>query len=721
VIHFSKHWKPARHLFPSIEKWLAGMLALWCLGGVNAAEFHVALSGQDSNPGTREQPFASLEKARDAARAARAAAGAQPVTLWVQGGKYFLTQPFGLTAADSGRPGAPLVIRSVENETVVLCGARRLKATDFKPVTGAAALARVAPEARGKLVELDLAALGIAHRKPLPDLFSDNGGLLEIYVKGQRLPLARYPNEGYMTMKCVLFNGGGQAERGRWGDKNLKQSKTGPGVFEYRDDRHARWVEAARRGALWVKGYWRCVWQNEAVRVGAIDPERRTVTLAKAVPGGIGSKYFRPEGDGNEKYWVLNLLEEVDRPGEWCVDFQDGKLYLFPPRGWEQAELLLADNAEPVVRLSDASHVVLRQLTIEGGLDHGVVIRGGAGAVLAGCTVRNVARYGVRVDGGSGHVVQSCDVYDTGAGGVWLGGGDEKATPRVPAGHRLVNCHIHHFGRIELVYAPGINAGFTGGGGGGHHVAVGMRVEYNLVHDGPHAGVLFGSWDSVFAFNEVCAFCELSNDMGAFYCYDRFERMGNHRLYHNFVHSSAQGDGIYFDCDHHGSQVFGNLVSLCSTGKWGTAFLYKTGTQAEHPQPIYCSNNIAVASSCGFNFITPRPGYMANNIAVKCAKPYQWQEVKAGKFVRGNASLAAGTNLTYSVDPGFVNAAGLNFALRSDTQLLKDLPAFRALPFDQIGLYVDEYRKRLPTPAEAGRVRAKSAVGAAGYEVLDRE
>ncbi|MCX7007898.1 MAG: right-handed parallel beta-helix repeat-containing protein [Kiritimatiellaeota bacterium] len=701
MIRFPKHWKPARHLFPSIGKWLPGVLALWCVGGVSAAEFHVALSGQDTNPGTREQPFASLEKARDAARAARATAGAQPITLWVHGGKYFLTQPFELTAADSGRPGAPLVIRSVENETVVLCGARRLKATDFKPVTSAAALGRVAPEARGKLVELDLAAHGLAQRKPLPDLC--------------------YPNEGYMTMKRVLFNGGGQAERGRWGDKNLKQSKTGPGVFEYRDDRHARWVEAARRGALWVKGYWRCVWQNEAVRVGAIDPQQRTVTLAKAVPGGIGSKYFRPEGDGNEKYWVLNLLEEVDRPGEWCVDFQDGKLYLCPPCGWEQAELLLAERAAPVVRLADTSHVVLRQVTIEGVLDHGVLIRGGASNVLAGCTVRNVARYGVMVDGGSGHVVQSCDIHDTGAGGVWLGGGDENTSPRVPAGHRVVNCHIHHFGRLELVYAPGINSGFTGGGGGGHHTAVGMRVEHNLVHDGPHAGVLYGSWDSEFAFNEVCAFCEISNDMGAFYCYDRFERMGNHRLNYNFIHSSAQGDGIYFDCDHHGSQVYGNIVSLCSTGKWGTAFLYKTGKQAEHPQPIYCSNNIAVASSGGFNFITPRPGLMANNVAVKCAKPYQWQEVKAGKFIRGNASLTAGTNLTYSADPGFVNAAGLNFALRPDAQLLKDLPAFQRIPCDKIGLYVDEFRKCLPTLAEAGRVRAKGAVGAAGYEVLDRE
>ena len=72
-------------------------------------------------------------------------------------------------------------------------------------------------------------------------------------------------------------------------------------------------------------------------------------------------------------------------------------------------------------------------------------------------------------------------------------------------------------------------------------------------------------------------------------------------------------------------------------------------------------------------------------------------------------------------DSLLVNAAGRNFALRPDAQLWKDLPGFQAIPFGKIGLYVDEYRRRLPTAAEAGRVRPREDGGAAGYEVLDRE
>ena len=664
--------------------------------------FHVAPGGDDANPGTPERPIATFERARLAARQARLAGSApEPMEIILHAGRYFLSRTFELDASDSGSPGAPFTVRNAPGEAVTLCGARALRATDFQPVTNAVVLARLAPEVRGRMRGLDLVALDIAHRKAAPNLYADHGGLPELYVDGRRMPLARYPNDGYLTMRRVRVNGGGSAEPGRWGDPALKQSPKGAGVFEYRDDRHQRWVEAARRGELWFKGYWRCVWQNEAVRVAEINPAEQTVTLAVPVPGGIGSKYHRPEGDGQERYWVRNLLEEIDQPGEWCVVPAEGRLYLLPPAGWERADLLLADLAAPVVRLLNTSNVVLRGLTVEGSLDHGIVVQGGASNLIAGCTVRNVTRYGVKIDGGRGHTVQSCDIHDTGAGGVWLGGGDERATPRVPAGHRVANCHIHHFGCIELVYAPGINAGFTGGGGGGHHVAVGMTVEHNLIHDGPHAGVLFGSWDSVFAFNDVSAYCQLSNDMGGFYCYDRAERSGGHRICFNHVHDTTQGDGIYFDFDHNGSQVYGNVVDLGSTGRWGTAFLYKTGNQAQRPQPVCCSNNIARRSAAGFNFITPRPGAIANNIAAACEKPFAWQEVKDGRFVRADARLAAGSNVAYRADPGFVTGPAPDRALQPGAQVLKDLPGFQAIPFGRIGLYRDAYRTRLPdSPAD---------------------
>ena len=50
-----------------------------------AAMFHVAPAGNDHNPGTKDQPFASLPTARDAARAA----GGSGHVILLAPGRYF--------------------------------------------------------------------------------------------------------------------------------------------------------------------------------------------------------------------------------------------------------------------------------------------------------------------------------------------------------------------------------------------------------------------------------------------------------------------------------------------------------------------------------------------------------------------------------------------------------------------------------------------------------
>ncbi len=693
-----------------------------------AAEFHVDPRGSDAAPGTRAQPFATLPRAREAARAARRARPAEPVTVWLAAGDYFVPEGFTLTAEDSGSAAAPVVYRSAELNAPRVLGARRLEPGAFRVVTDPASLTRVPPAARGRMLELDLAALGAKHRTKSPDVFHDRGGLPDLFCNGRRLTLSRYPNgEQMMTMKRVINNAGGPLDANWRTPTNVQKVPPGSpgGTFEYRAEfaaAHARWAAVLDRG-VWFKGYSRVAWQNEAVRVGAIDPVQRTVTLAKPVQGGIGNKYNRPAGNGREAYWLLNLLEECDEPGEWCVDFLARKLYLYPPEGFDRAEILFADEAGPIVRIEGAAHLTLRGLTVEASLGHGVHIKGGDHVTVAGCVVRNVNRYAVVVDGGRDCVVQSCDLYHLGAGGIWLGGGDEKSTPRVAAGHRAVNNHIHHFAEIERVYAPGINCGFTGGGGGGHHVAVGMRVAHNLIHDTPHAGVLFGSWDSVFEFNEVFRYCTVSNDVGAFYCYGTFGRLGGHTFRYNLMHGSDDGDGIYFDHDHPATTVFGNIAFLKSSGgKRGTGFLYKIGTQAKNPQTIDCRNNIAVDCNAGFVFVTAQPTHasIAQNVVVRSKATWLWRVVQEGKEVPVADGYASGPNWVYEDDPGFVDLARHDFRLRPGARLTRDLPGFQPIPVEKIGLYLDEYRRTLPSDEEIDRFNRRSPSRGLHYDIKDR-
>ena len=683
----------------------------------HGAEWFVAPSGSDANNGTKEKPFATVTRARDAARSET---NGESKTIWLRGGNFTQLETLELTAADSS-----LTIRSGVGENAQLSGGRALSVKDFQPVKDATTLARIAPAVRGKVFELDLAALGITHRRAYPDTFTDNGNLIELYFNGARMPLSRFPNEGYMTMKRVLHNAGG-ITNGNWEIANWeKVDPNGPGgMFVFRDEflsQHANWKNVLDRG-VWFKGYWRIPWQNEAIRVAAIDVKSNTVTFAKPIAGGIGNKYTRPAGNGQEKYWLMNLLEEIDQPGEWAVDFPSGKLYFYPPAPLKGASIAICDNEQPVIRINGATNVVLRGLTVENNLGHGIEIDGGVSNRIAGCTVRYVSRNAIVLDGGFQHEVLSCDLYNLGAGGVWLGGGDQFSSPRVPAGHRVVNNHIHDFAQIERVYAAGVNCGFTGGGGGGFHPAVGMYVAHNLIHDTPHVGILHGSFDSVFEFNEILEFCKVSNDMGGWYCYNSFTNSGSQTFRYNYIHSSAEGDGVYFDNDHSDMHVYGNVICLDSKGKRGTAYLYKKGTQALFPQAIDCTNNIAINCNYGFEIVTALPSRVDNNVAVNCQHPFTWKVVDGANIISTNALIVAGQkNMSYAKNPGFVNMAERDFRLRPDSQIFKDLPGFQPIPFEKMGLFVDEFRKRLPTDKEAGRIGNDSNRDALGVEIQDRK
>jgi hypothetical protein len=692
---------------------------------VPAADLYVSPKGSDTAEGSKDHPFATLQAARDAVRKLPKE---QEVTVWIGGGEYHFDSPFKLGVEDSGTAVHPVTYRAVEGETPLQRGTKTLVAADFHPVTDPVTLARIPANLHGKIVELDLGKAGVRNAGPYPDVFHDSGFMADLFCDGKRLPLSRYPKKGYMTFAKVLDNAGGPTDWRNPATSTKKVDPNGPGgTFQYREGDAAkfeRWKAQLDRG-VWLRGYWRVTWEVSGIRVASIDTVARTATFAKPIRGGIGNKYTRPAGNGRESYWVMNLLEEVTEPGEWCLDFKDRKIYLYPPAPLDRTPIQLADAAEPVIALNGASHVVIRGITVDGNLGDGIRITGGEGDLVAGCTVRNVDKYAVVVDGGKNHIVLSNDLHHLGAGGVWLGGGDEVSAPRIPAGHRVINNHIHDFAELALVYAPGVNVGFTGGGGGGHHPAVGMIVAHNLIHDTPHGGVLFGSSDSVFEFNEIFRWCLVSNDLGAFYGYDyRTRHFGNLTFRHNFMHDSRIGDGIYFDCDHPDMKLIGNIAALRSDGKRGTGFLFKIGNMGKDgvPQAFDCRNNVALDCKTGFEFVSllPHQGVIADNIAIHCVQPFEWKAVADGK-TKGVTPFGTGTNLAFAENPGFRDMDRNDFHLDSGSRLQADLPGFEPIPVEKIGLYFDAYRKSLPSEDELDRYGARHPQdGGLGFDILDR-
>ena len=171
-----------------------------------AVEYFVSPAGNDANSGTREVPFASLERARDAVRALKAKGRLPgPVCVRLLPGQYPITKTFELSQDDSGTAEAPIVYQADQKGTAVLYGGKRLDG--FAPVIDATVLARLPEEARGKVFQCDLRKLGVKDLAPLEERGYGKPApktTLELFFNGEPLTLARWPNDGFVNGGTIL-------------------------------------------------------------------------------------------------------------------------------------------------------------------------------------------------------------------------------------------------------------------------------------------------------------------------------------------------------------------------------------------------------------------------------------------------------------------------------------------------------------------------------------
>ena len=97
-----------------------------CLATADA-QLYVSPTGSDAGPGTRDKPFATLARARDAVRKRIAAGLKADVLVLLRGGTYRLTEPVAFGPADSPGKGRTGTYAALAGEKPVLSGGRVLK------------------------------------------------------------------------------------------------------------------------------------------------------------------------------------------------------------------------------------------------------------------------------------------------------------------------------------------------------------------------------------------------------------------------------------------------------------------------------------------------------------------------------------------------------------------------------------------------------------------
>jgi hypothetical protein len=580
---------------------IAVLLALTMAGSAttfaSAADLYIATKGNDAwsgklpspNVAKTDGPFATLERARDEIRKWKKAKTLPRggVTIEVQGGAYERQRPFELTAEDSGAPGAPIVYRSRPRDDVQLTGGKTV--TGWKPVTDLAVLSRLDESARGPVRQADLRALGIE------DLGQVTTDRLELFFQDRSMTLARWPNEGFVRIVDVL----GRTPVDIRGTKGTVE-----GVFAYDGDRPKRWVAEKD---IWLHGYWFWDWADQREKVASIDTATRTVTLRPPY-----HVYGYRKG---QWFYALNILAELDSPGEWFLDRKTGILYFYPPGPLASGQTVVS-VIPTLVTLRDVSHVTLRGFLMQAARDVAVTIAGGTGDTIVGCTIRNVGGDAVRVDGGTNHAVVDCDISSTGDGGIVLTGGDR--TTLTHGGHRAENNHIHHYARWNRTRRSAIALNGSGN-----------LAAHNLIHDAPNQAIAFSGNDHWIEFNEIHDVCLESNDAGAVYSGRDWTWRGTVIRY-NYLHdlSGFEGRGcvgVYLD------------DMLCETEVYGNVFYRVTrAVFIGGGRDCTIENNI---------FVDCRPAVCVD------ARGMGWARAQADQWIREGREEGTLSGLRYNVPP----------------------------------------------------------------------
>ncbi len=511
--------------------------------------FHVATTGNDHDPGTRERPFATLERAQTALRTLKRQSGGlrQPVTILVHGGTYSLTAPLVLTPEDSGTADNPVSIAAAAGEKPVLSGGRRV--TGWKEVTVA-----------GKRL----------WAAELPEVRAGRWYFHQLWVNGHRRPRARYPHDGFLRI-AALPDVKPDTPRNQGQDR-----------FQFHPGDLKRWKNLEDVEVVVLH-----LWVSVRLAVTGVNENQHLITFAHP------SRRRLTDGPLPARYYVENALELLDRPGEWYLDRKTGTLYDWPLPDEKMANAdviapalpyLLRFAGKPEAKQA-VGHVVVRGLTFAHAewwpartdpvdvqaaapVPAAIQADGLRDSALEDCTVTHVSNYGIHLARGCEHNrIVGCELTDLGAGGIQVG---EMAVRDDPAqqthANRVTDNHIHDVGQV-FHQAVGIWIGQS----------YGNRIAHNHIHDLYYTGISCGwTWgygkalarDNLIAENHVHDLGKgWLSDLGGIYTLGKQPGTvirGN--VFHDITGYRYGGWGIYLDEGSTDIRAEDNLVYRTSHG-----------------------------------------------------------------------------------------------------------------------------------------------------------
>jgi hypothetical protein len=450
-------------------------------------------------------------------------------------GNYSLHESIRFSNANPNRNTAPVVIKGLGD--VTFSGGNTLINNQFKPISDASVRERIICAKTQKLVlEYDLLKYGITDLGEIKCIgFSRVAGAtpVELFHNNERMTLARYPNAGnpYLlkerTSVIPIFkitNSGIAKVELPLDNSPVVPVQGNTGAFEYTDARAKRWINAAD---VWLDGVFARDWAWSLNKVSKIDTVRKTISLKYEEKYDLTATH--------SFFFATNLLEEIDVPGEYFIDRTRGKLYFYPPTGFNEKSsvIKLSGNDKDFLELKGINNWTVENINFEMGRYRAVNLNQCNDIVFRNCGFRNFGNSAIAINGDNNRI-ENCTIKSIGGTAITLEGGN--STTLTKSNNTVIACDISDWAYYNRVYTPAIKLG-----------GVGCNVIGNRIYFAPHGAITFTGNDHLIERNEISNVLLEFRDFGAVYAFiGRDQLMRGHIIRQNYFHNiGSVGEGVH--------------------------------------------------------------------------------------------------------------------------------------------------------------------------------
>ncbi|RLD77422.1 MAG: hypothetical protein DRJ10_11965, partial [Bacteroidetes bacterium] len=502
--------------------------------------FYISLNGSDSNEGTKEEPFASLERAKLAIENSIKKNGDQDFIIFIAKGFYTIENPVVFESEFFGG-----------NNKV------QIKALgEANPVISGGVLLRNWQKNDAGLWVTELPKKGVRDWNPR-----------ELFIDNKRAIRARFPNTGYLRVKKV-----GKDRRTNFrfnkGDFPIPENVNGLELVLLHD------------------------WSITRIEVKKIKPGKKRLTTVDSI-GAREPAFFNIDNwEKNPRYYLENAIEFLDTDYEWYLDPKEQKVYLKLPENQNPEMVqIVVPFSTGLIQLKGKENQSIKNIHFEGiSFKHcsweipdggycgiqachydarpktgwtevpaAIKVEWAENCSFQNCSFENLGTSGLWLSTGSKFCSVTNSVFsDISANGIMIGEGKDrfidgevwwkKAPEQVALGNTIENCTVTKSG-TQFYGAIGIWCGLSAE----------TTIKNNEIFNLPYSGISIGwEWSpaktpcrkNVVDGNHIHHILKTLSDGGGIYM---LGLQAGSKLINNHIHDvkinagSAESNGMFLD------------------------------------------------------------------------------------------------------------------------------------------------------------------------------